>query len=56
MVLNFSCPNCGADMAYDIKRGQLHCEHCDHSEPGTEDKAEWMTGAPWPGEAPKKLA
>ena len=56
MVLNFSCPNCGADMAYDIRRGQLHCDHCDHSEPVTEDKAEWMTGAPSPEDAPKKLA
>ena len=56
MVLNFSCPNCGADMAYDIRRGQLHCDHCDHSEPVTEDKAEWMTGAASPEDAPKKLA
>ena len=32
MIVNFSCPNCGADMSYDIKLGKLHCDHCDHSE------------------------
>ena len=32
MIVNFSCPNCGADMSYDIKLGKLHCAHCDHSE------------------------
>ena len=29
MIVNFSCPNCGADMSYDIKLGKLHCAHCD---------------------------
>ena len=32
MIVNFSCPNCGADMSYDIKLGKLYCAHCDHSE------------------------
>ncbi len=56
MVLNFSCPNCGADMAYDITRGQLHCDHCDHNEPVSADQPAWMTGTVPAEEAPKKLA
>lgn len=28
MVVQYKCPNCGADMAYDSKSGTLHCESC----------------------------
>ena len=29
MILHYSCPSCGAEMIYDIKKGRLHCSHCD---------------------------
>ena len=28
MVIQYKCPNCGADMAFDSKSGKLHCESC----------------------------
>lgn len=28
MILHYPCPNCGAEMTYDIKKGKLHCGHC----------------------------
>lgn len=32
MVVQYKCPNCGADMAFDSKSGTLHCESCDFKE------------------------
>ncbi len=32
MVINFNCPQCGADLKYNIKKKLLHCEHCDYTE------------------------
>lgn len=29
MILHYSCPSCGAEMTYDIKKRKLHCSHCD---------------------------
>lgn len=40
MVVNYSCPNCGADMSYSIELGKLHCDHCDHSEEIVPDSKE----------------
>jgi len=31
MILHYSCPGCGAEMTYDIKKGKLHCNHCDRA-------------------------
>lgn len=28
MVVQYKCPNCGADMTYDIDTGKLHCDSC----------------------------
>lgn len=28
MVIQYKCPNCGADMIYDIDSGSLHCNSC----------------------------
>ncbi|WMJ90386.1 hypothetical protein [Anaerocolumna sp. MB42-C2] len=28
MVIQYKCPNCGADMAYDSTSGMLHCDSC----------------------------
>lgn len=28
MVIQYKCPNCGADMKYDIQSGKLHCDSC----------------------------
>lgn len=28
MILHYTCPDCGAEMVYDIKRRKLHCDHC----------------------------
>ncbi|WFR56937.1 hypothetical protein QA584_25525 [Anaerocolumna sp. AGMB13025] len=28
MVVQYKCPNCGADMAYDSTSGMLHCDSC----------------------------
>ena len=28
MILHYTCPDCGAEMSYDIKRRKLHCNHC----------------------------
>jgi DNA-directed RNA polymerase subunit RPC12/RpoP len=28
MVIQYKCPNCGADMAYDSTTGMLHCDSC----------------------------
>lgn len=47
MLLHFGCPNCGADMTYNIGLKKLHCDHCDYSEEFGEDKAEWIN-APVP--------
>ena len=41
MVINFGCPDCGADMAYDIKLGKLRCGHCGHCEDIQEDCDLW---------------
>lgn len=32
MVIQYKCPNCGADMAFDSATGMLHCESCGHDE------------------------
>lgn len=45
MVINFTCPNCGADMAYSIKLGKLHCAHCDYSEEIKEDDGIFRSAA-----------
>ncbi len=37
MVVQYKCPNCGADMAYDSSTGMLHCESC-----GRDDNIESM--------------
>lgn len=29
MIIHYSCPGCGAEMTYDIKKEKLHCDHCD---------------------------
>ncbi len=28
MIVQYKCPNCGADMAYDSTSGMLHCDSC----------------------------
>lgn len=43
MVKKYSCPGCGADMAYDPAAQKLACSHCGYSEEivcGTEDALE----------------
>jgi len=32
MVIQYKCPNCGADMSFDSSTGMLHCESCGHDE------------------------
>lgn len=32
MVVQYKCPNCGADMAFDGKSGKLHCDSCGNNE------------------------
>ena len=32
MVIQYKCPDCGADMAFDSKTGRLHCDSCGHEE------------------------
>jgi DNA-directed RNA polymerase subunit RPC12/RpoP len=32
MVVQYKCPNCGADMAFDSTTGMLHCESCGRNE------------------------
>lgn len=32
MVVQYKCPNCGADMAYDSESGKLHCDSCGNYE------------------------
>lgn len=32
MVVQYKCPNCGADMAFDSKSGKLHCDSCGNNE------------------------
>lgn len=32
MVVQYKCPNCGADMVFDSKTGMLHCESCGRSD------------------------
>lgn len=32
MVIQYKCPNCGADMTYDITCGKLHCDSCGTNE------------------------
>lgn len=53
MVINFSCPNCGADMAYDIKLGKLHCSHCDYSEEIKVDDDAYKTMEQEPEDKPR---
>ena len=50
MIVNFSCPNCGADMSYDIKLGKLHCAHCDHSEDIRPDEENYKNAAEEPAD------
>lgn len=38
-VINYKCPNCGADMAFDTSTGQLRCTSC-----GRTDNIEEMAG------------
>ncbi|MEA4933298.1 MAG: hypothetical protein VB071_06915 [Lawsonibacter sp.] len=33
MVVQYKCPNCGADMAFDSASGMLHCDSCSYNEP-----------------------
>ncbi|THD75858.1 primosomal protein N' (replication factor Y) - superfamily II helicase [Thalassobius vesicularis] len=40
----FPCDQCGADMRFDPKAGQLICDHCGHTEP-VQDKGLWKGGA-----------
>ncbi len=37
MVVQYKCPNCGADMAFDSSTGMLHCDSC-----GRNDKIDEM--------------
>ena len=53
MIVNFSCPNCGADMSYDIKLGKLHCDHCDHSEDIQPDGESYKNAAGEPADKPR---
>lgn len=32
MVIQYKCPNCGADMAFDSATGMLHCDSCGHND------------------------
>lgn len=32
MVVQYKCPNCGADMAFDSTTGMLHCDSCGRNE------------------------
>lgn len=32
MVIQYKCPDCGADMTFDSKTGKLYCGSCGHSE------------------------
>lgn len=32
MVIQYKCPNCGADMVFDATTGMLHCDSCDLEE------------------------
>lgn len=32
MVIQYKCPNCGADMEYDSTSGMLHCDSCGRNE------------------------
>lgn len=32
MVVQYKCPNCGADMAFDSSTGMLHCDSCGHDD------------------------
>lgn len=32
MVIQYKCPNCGADMSFDSTTGTLHCDSCGHDE------------------------
>lgn len=32
MVIQYKCPDCGADMVFDSKTARLHCDSCGHSE------------------------
>lgn len=36
MVIQYKCPDCGADMAYDSKTGMLLCDSCGHTLPADE--------------------
>ena len=53
MIVNFSCPNCGADMSYDIKLGKLYCAHCDHSEDIRPDEENYKNAAEEPADKPR---
>lgn len=33
MVVQYKCPNCGADMAFDSALGMLHCDSCGRNDP-----------------------
>ncbi len=32
MVIQYKCPDCGADMTFDAGSGKLHCDSCGHEE------------------------
>ncbi len=32
MVIQYKCPDCGADMTFDSTTGKLHCDSCGHEE------------------------
>lgn len=32
MVIQYKCPDCGADMSFDSKTGMLHCDNCGHDD------------------------
>ncbi len=31
MIIHYPCPECGAEMTYDIKKSKLCCSHCGHT-------------------------
>lgn len=37
MVINYACPNCGADLEYSPELAKIHCGHCDYNEEVKED-------------------
>lgn len=51
LIVKFTCPDCGAPMAYDIAQGKLACAHCGCSSEIGPDPEEWLNAAPEPAPA-----